>query len=243
MKFVYLKAPFAVFRSFQTGSFRPTADFITHSAAYGLLLNLAGIESRRDDGKSPMTLMRDDLPPVKLSLGTVVQNDQIGNLVPKFPTKATAFQQLHNYPVGTSGKEHAPATKGNKYNITPVRREFLVNLEAVIGIDADTSFLQRLECGLLGDLDEPRYGLPFLGDNAFLPDRITLLDEVAPVFWLNRVSDSEQITHGGRVLRLTQWIDRAESSQTISHLYVPSSEPTSQVPEEAWQWLPRNPNS
>ena len=53
---LYLQAPFGVFRTFMAGSFRPTASFITPSAAYGLLLNVAGIEMRRDDGKSPMTL-------------------------------------------------------------------------------------------------------------------------------------------------------------------------------------------
>ena len=44
------------------------------------------------------------------------------------PSVHTVFQQLHNYPVGTSGQERAESAKGNKYNITPVRREFLSDL-------------------------------------------------------------------------------------------------------------------
>ena len=46
-----IRAPFAAFRHFTAGSYRPTAPFITPSAAYGLLLNLAGVETRFDDGK------------------------------------------------------------------------------------------------------------------------------------------------------------------------------------------------
>ena len=53
-----IESRFAAFRPFITGSFRPTAPFITPSAAYGLLLNLAGIEMREDDGKSAMTLIK-----------------------------------------------------------------------------------------------------------------------------------------------------------------------------------------
>ena len=46
-----VKAPFAAFRYFTAGSYRPTAPFVTPSAAYGLLLNLAGFDTRYDDGK------------------------------------------------------------------------------------------------------------------------------------------------------------------------------------------------
>ena len=60
MKRYYLQAKFAAFRPFVSGSFRPTAGFITPTAAYGLLLNIAGIEMRHDDGQSVMTLIRKD---------------------------------------------------------------------------------------------------------------------------------------------------------------------------------------
>ena len=43
--------------------------FLTPSAAYGLALNLAGIETRRDDGLSAMTVTRFDLPPARIALG------------------------------------------------------------------------------------------------------------------------------------------------------------------------------
>ena len=38
---LYIEAPFAVCRTFTAGWYRPTATFLTPSAVYGLLLNLA----------------------------------------------------------------------------------------------------------------------------------------------------------------------------------------------------------
>ncbi len=36
MFILYVQAPFAAFRTFRTGWYRPTATFLTPSAAYGL---------------------------------------------------------------------------------------------------------------------------------------------------------------------------------------------------------------
>src|SRR5438445_8690621 len=76
---LYLQAPFAACRTFTAGWYRPTATFLTPSAAYGLLLNVAGIESRlREEdeshgGSAPASLMRPGLPSVRLALGAPVR--------------------------------------------------------------------------------------------------------------------------------------------------------------------------
>src|SRR5207249_555158 len=49
MLYVYFKAPFGAFRSFRSVEMSPTAEFITHSAAYGLLLGLAGVDRQHKD--------------------------------------------------------------------------------------------------------------------------------------------------------------------------------------------------
>src|SRR5262245_34532498 len=101
---LYLEAPFAAFRCFAAGGYRPTATFLTPSAAYGLLLHVAGIESRlREEaaghgGQLPASLTRPRLPPVRLALGAPLAPG--GD---PFPAVQTVFQQLHNYPVGASG--------------------------------------------------------------------------------------------------------------------------------------------
>jgi len=223
-----LQAPFAAFRPFTAGWYRPTAGFLTPSAAYGLALNLAGVESRRDDGVSAMTVTRFGLPSVRIALGAD----------PNYPLPSvqTLFQQLHNYPVGASGKERKDDAKGSKYNITPVRREFLFGLHAVVAIDFldHGSIEDQIRNGLAGEPPRSgaRYGLPFLGDNAFLLDKVEILNEPAAALWYRRL-DAE----GGAVpdsTRLTSWIDRQDMSKTRSALYAPDVEATAEIPEAAW---------
>lgn len=209
---LYLQAPFATFRPFTSGSFRSTAGFITPSSAYGLVLNLAGIEMRHDDGASPMTLIRPDLPPLKLALAAL-----------EWPSRHSLLQQLHNYPVGLSGKDHAPNTKGSKYNIIPVRREILSDIRAYISIDAGANLEAKIRDGLVGKT--PRsYGLPFLGDNNFLIDRLEPVQETHPAYWLEQVPEGEDEVHDSieGVMRLTITIHRGDLSRTKSALFAPS---------------------
>jgi len=219
-----VQAPFATFRNFAAGSFRPSAPFITYSAAYGLLLNLAGREMRApDDGKSAMTLIAADLPRFELALGVC------GAL----PTVQTVYQQLHNYPVGNSGKEREESTRGNKYNITPARRVVLHRLDALLALRGD----ERLEANILAGLrgERPRYGLPFLGDNSFLPDRIDPADEAVEARWLAPLEEGtamDDLPEGA--MRLTLRIDRADMSRTESGLFRVETEERGAPPVGAW---------
>jgi CRISPR-associated protein Cas5t len=224
-----LQAPFAAFRPFTAGWYRPTAGFLTPSAAYGLALNLAGIETRRDDGLSAMTVTSFGLPRARIAVGADPDHP--------LPAVQTMFQQLHNYPVGVSGKEQRDDTKGNKYNITPVRREFLSGLFAVVALNFDPDEQEieaQIRAGLAGESPRSgsRYGLPFLGDNAFLLDRIEILDESVPVVWYCRPDAEDGVVSNST--RLTTWIDRRDMSRTRSAVYAPSSEASSEIPDAAW---------
>jgi CRISPR-associated protein Cas5t len=146
------------------------------------------------------------------------------------------FQQLHNYPVGRDAGMPAEMAMGNKNNITPVRRELLVGLSAIIAIDdqGQSDLEQRVPRGLRGDLNAGRYGLPFLGDNSFLIDRIDVVSDALPVRWYERI---EAKSGGPRphVTRLTHFIDRADMSRTLSALYAPASVSSLEPSEAAWQ--------
>ncbi|MBI2502234.1 MAG: CRISPR-associated protein Cas5, partial [Candidatus Latescibacteria bacterium] len=157
---LYLQAPFAAFRTFTTGSFRPTAGFITHSAAYGLLLNAAGIEMRQENEGGPMTLIRSDLPRFRLAVGAC-----------EIPRMHSVYQQLHNYPVGNTRRDFAPRAKGAKYNIAPARRTFLGDLRSYLCMEGNSDLEQKVIDGLQGKIVRD-YGLPFAGDNNFLLDRL-----------------------------------------------------------------------
>jgi CRISPR-associated protein Cas5t len=233
METIYLRvrAPFAAFRWFQAGVYRATTLVMPPSSAYGLILNLAAIEMR-DDVAGPITLVKTDLPPVRIAIGVVTPAE-----------RCSLYQQLHTYPVGNSGSEFKTRTHGAKYWVAPVRREVVVGLDCIIGVQAHASDLfHRLRKGLKGELEVHRYGLPFVGDNNFLIDRI---DEVpaAPqqTEWYVRMQADDSPRKGS--CRLTVGINRADNTKTTSFLFAPLGTSTSEPPDLAWTWTPRKPAS
>jgi CRISPR-associated protein Cas5t len=254
MLWLYVEAPFAACRTFTAGWYRPTATFLTPSAAYGLVLNIAGIDSRLregetgHDGKTPASLMRAGLPAIKLALGAPASagKEKAEDDPDAFPRVQTVYQQLHNYPVGKGNKVDDPdnpggkayqgdiaarRAQGNKSNITPVRREFLSDLRVMVGIDSDEGTLDRVRRGLAGEF--PRYGVPFLGDNCFLLDRAELKVAPLPSYWFTPVTEAGAGPLP-RTSRLTIHIDRADLSRTTSQLFAPVNEAAVSPPEAAW---------
>jgi CRISPR-associated protein Cas5t len=231
---LYLEAPFATFRPFIAGWYRPTAGFLTPSAAYGLVLNIARIESRlyehdpEHDGRVPASLTRPELPPCRLAIGIPEGADP--------PQVQSLYQQLHNYPVGASAGVSEELAMGSKNNITPIRREVLVGVRAMIAVDAPEAgeFETRIIRGLRGELNEGRYGLPFLGDNNFLVDRLEITGASRRARWYQRVDPGDKQGPRMGVTRLTTRIDRADMSRTRSALYAPIDVPTIEPPDGAW---------
>lgn len=221
--FLHLKAPFAAFRPFQSGSYRSTTVVPSPSTVYGLILNLAGIEQRKELA-APVTLIKEDLPEIEIAIGQVSQ-----------PEIAFLSQQLHQYPVGASGAELAQKTYGAKYWIAPVRRAVLVNLDLIVGVRAEKWLCDRLIQGLNGELDESRYGLPFAGDNNFLFDEIEPIDSLKMARWYCPLQNSSRSEHG--ICRLTVWIDRADNTKTQITEFAPSAFCLS-PPKTAWIQLP-----
>lgn len=222
-QFLRLKAPFASFRPFQSGSYRSTTPVPSPSTVYGILLNLAGIE-QRSNLDEPVTLIRDDLPEMEIAIAQVTP-----------PQTALLSQQLHNYPVGNSGEELAEKTYGAKYWIAPVRREVLVNLDLIIGIRAESDLYQRIQQGLHGELEKSRYGLPFAGDNNFLFDEIQEIDQPPLARWYCPLRGNTRPTQG--ISRLTTWIDRADNTKTEISVFIPSDFFAS-PPDSAWISVP-----
>lgn len=235
-----VRAPFAAFRWMQAGVYRASAPVIPPSTAWGLLLNLAGIETR-GDGSGVTTLVRHDAPPLRIAVGQSVRFAPDGSAVsPDVTEVSTIYQQLHGYPVGASAKEFKERARGNKYNIAPVRREVLVGLDLVVAAESeDPSLFERMVDGLEGRLDVARYGLPFAGDNNLLIDRIDRLPELPEVWWYERVSPDDGPRPGS--CRLTVGIDRSDSSRTTAAMFAPLPSPTAEPPPGAWTWTPRPP--
>ena len=250
MMYLYVQAPFAACRTFTAGWYRPTATFLTPSAAYGLVLNIAQIESRlreedeNHDSKVPASLTRSGLPPVRLAVGALAADGR-----EPYPRVHTVYQQLHNYMVGGKEKVDDPEnpgqkvtkealglrrTKHAKWNVTPVRREFLSELCAVVALDGKPDLEDRVRRGLHGELNAGRYGLPFLGDNAFLLDRLEELPSAPPAHWYERVTEASAAGPRPGTTRLTILIDRADLPRTTSALFAPQETPTREIPDAAW---------
>ena len=242
MKFFYISAPFAACRSFTAGWYRPTAPFLTPSAIYGLILNVAGIESRLreedpgHDGSVPSSLSQFDLPKVEIAIGVPASahNGSGATSETEFPRVQSVYQQLHNYPVGKeTGKHHVAACYGNKHNITPVRREFLSDVHALVAMRGNLELEERVVRGLNGEFNQERYGIPFLGDNSFLLDRFEELYEAPPTRWFERVTtETEGIKE--HTSRLTIMIHRGDPSQTNSDLFAPTE---SQIIPPTLAWI------
>ncbi|MGH2588111.1 MAG: CRISPR-associated protein, partial [Dehalococcoidia bacterium] len=150
----------------------------------------------------------------------------------------TLYQQLHNYPVGATGKERAEETKGNKYNIQPIRRELLAGIDAYVCLAGNDWLEGRVREGLRGGAQFApdgmrRYGTPFLGDNNFLISHLAEEREPKPAYWFRRLR-REEAGGAANVSRLTVWIDRREMAKTEAGLYRRDEEPSASIPNDAW---------
>jgi CRISPR-associated protein Cas5t len=198
------------------------------SAAYGLILNLAAIEMR-DATTGQTTLICPDVPKLRIAIGVI-----------RAAEKCSLYQQLHTYPVGNSGAEFKRRTHGAKYWIVPVRREVLVGLDCVIGVQSeDANLFERVRKGLRGELGVTRYGFPFAGDNNFLIDRIVEEKPPETTTWYARMRPEDPPRKGS--CRLTVGIDRADNSKTTSFLYAPIESGSAIPPSVAWTWTPQEP--
>lgn len=214
-----MRAPFAAFRWLQAGSYRATSPVIPPSAAWGLVFNLAGIDTR-DPLPHATTRIRSDAPCLRLAVGMVQE-----------PEVSVLYQQLHSYPVGNSSKELAPGCRGAKYHVAPVKREILVGFDCVVGVGCEDGTLQdRVRRGL-SEGHPNQYGLPFAGDNNLLIDRIDCLDIPVPARWYVPVVGACGDTRGS--CRLTVAIDRADSSRTNTVLFAPTGI-LETTPKDAW---------
>lgn len=216
--YLRLDAPFAAFRWLQAGVYRGSFPVMPPSAAWGFALNLAAIETRGPLHEA-VTQVRADAPHLDVAVGILRAGD-----------RSSLYQQLHGYPVGSSGKDLQARAHGQKYWIVPARREVLVGLHWVVGLRGAAEILARIPQGLAGTLDTDRYGLPFAGDNQFLFNRIDVVDAPADARWFVPLQAGETPMDS---TRLTTVIDRRDASRTKAPLFAPTTEPCA-CPDAAW---------
>lgn len=231
---LYASAPFAAFRWMQAGKWRATSPVIPPSAAWGLLLNLAHIDTRDPASwrEGLTTLIDPGAPSMQLAVGTLRYAQPPRDPEP-IVERSALYQQLHSYPVGASSKELAARTHGAKYHIAPIHRELLCGVELQIGVRTEDDGLRdRVERGLRGELGAPRYGLPFAGDNNLLFDEIRLESSPRECLWYALMQPGARAQRGS--CRLTTRIDRADASRTEAPLFAPHLAVSAHPPDTAW---------
>ena len=217
-----VRAPFASFSTLRTGTYRDTMPIIPPSAAYGLILNLAGIEMR-GSLKESITPICSNLPSIKLAFGRVAgSNNEISVLL----------QNMHSYPIGKSGADRKAKAHGSKYWIEPTYREIIINLDMMLGVQADSELITRIREELDGQSDRLYYGFPFAGDNNFLFDRIDYLPEPLPTHWFLSVNSNLELEPGA--VSLTIEINRQNPSQTKSILFSATKNAITFLPDSEW---------
>lgn len=220
MRFVHFKAPFGAFRFFQSVEMAVTADFLTHSAAYGLLLGLAGIP--REEKK---TYQR-----IRIALGMTGE---------KLPIRGRAYQQLHWIKKEGRGKaEPLPValerSKGTKPDIRPYVREFLHGIEGWIGLEcaARPEFEQLVEDGVNQPEKLDNWGLPFMGDNNFFIERLGVSKAPSACRWFSPY-EGGLLPPEERLHYLSVWTDYESNSRSGSFPFI-LTDVSETPPDDAW---------
>lgn len=221
MLYLYFKAPFGAFRAFQSIEMAATTDFVTYSAAYGLLLGLAGINRDR----------KDEFIGARIALGTWRE---------KLPIRGRAYQQLHWVKTegrtpktkgGESLEEAYGRSKGTKPDIRAAWREYLFGLQGYIGLD-HPSLEEQVRRGINNPAELEYWGVPFLGDNNFFIERLREEPQPNSCEWLCKLDDAK-MPRGERLFYLSVWTDYQENKRSLSCLfYLGKTGP--EPPSEAW---------
>jgi CRISPR-associated protein Cas5t len=211
MLYVFFKAPFGAFKPFQSVELHATADFITHSAAYGLLLGFAGVDRYR----------KKDFIGAQIAIGQINK-----------PLRGRVLQQLHKMPKQNPGEEVLERAKGNKPKIDVFRRDYLCKLKGFIGLRHE-----ELETLVKKGINEPSnlsyWGLPFMGDNNFFVERIEAYDNVPqPCRWFNKYN-GQSLSQGERLYYLSIWTDYETNARSNGSLFALTDE-SNEPPQEAW---------
>lgn len=215
---IRVKAPFGAFRplfSGGMGSIRPTTPVISPSSAWGLLHNIAGQDQRGD-------LSRVQTPLIP-KWDMLIAVGMVGS-----PSVESLFQQIHVVKGSATAEEREQFPHGQKFSITPVHREFLVDVELILGVMAEDEFVDLLRGGIRGEHDD-RYGLPFLGDNNYFLEVLEEIPEPPSSTTWYVPSPGNEWVHGA--VQLSIWAGRGVW-EAKSAVFVPNQAPL--PPEKAW---------
>lgn len=206
-------AQFAMHLQRYAGGIQATWPIPTPAEAYGLLLNLCGIDSN-DHTCLPALPTRRDAPSFWTAIGSISTAGR---------GKILTHQHIHRV-----GKQNIDP-RGLKTSIEPAHREVLVGTQFVVGMRADKSLTDRIIPCLRGDI--PAYNFLTAGTSDSLIDRVEVLDSPPEANWYAALDPKSPPRAGSH--RFPVWIDRRNEGKGRSTILAPT-ERTSEVPGTAW---------
>jgi CRISPR-associated protein Cas5t len=236
-------APFFSYREFNTGDYSYSLPVIPHSAAYGLVLNLAGIEIKGDKIESMCGSFKckrnTNTPNLGIAVG-FVSFDGISCLIHQYHKYTQSYSCLSPYEWeenqdGTfSVKENTKGVKssisnlkkdyqGRKWSIGIVKREYLTNYHGVIGVRGDKFLIEKIKHGI----DECFGSIPFAGDRNLMFSKISINNPEAN--WL-----STKKIQNCKSLELSTKIDRVNSHRTVREIFYIDDKKSNKPSEFSW---------
>lgn len=196
------------------GGIQATWPIPTPSEAYGILLNLCGVDVN-DHGCQPALPARRDAPSFWVAIGS--QATAGGG-------KILSHQHFHR--VGKEGTD----PRGMKTSIEPASREVLVGTQFVLGMaDEDRALIDRIITCLRGDI--PAYNFLTAGTSDSLIDRVKVLDAPPAANWYITPEPGKSPGRGSH--RFPIWLDRRNEGKSRWGILCPSGL-SNNVPVAAW---------
>jgi CRISPR-associated protein Cas5t len=204
-----IQAPFAAFRKFQKTIYHSSEHIITPTSAYGLILNILGIDNR----------FNIELPKLTITIGEI-----------QIPLVNSLYQHVYIKPSNGGNKDKATGINirqekiktlkqmsyGHNNWCNPKTKEILTNIDYIIGIKTDDIILNKLNYNIKNSGE--RYGLPFLGDNNCLIDSIEIMNKPINAYWFIHYIENDVINSDNYYLSVK--IDRKDNLKTKSLLYI-----------------------
>lgn len=206
-----VQAPMAVSRPLVTNHQRGTYQVLSPSLIYGLICNIAGIETRIMKEGSVSYTMRDDVPPIDFNIGYT-----------KMPITSTVYEHTLKLMQNSNELAKLGDARINKcrQSIQPKRTSYLYGIDMYIIVHADEHIIRRIHRYMDGILDpmmntpDMRYGGLFLGSNNCILSSLAVVDTVPEkLYWMVDTTSDTKETHIISSM-LPIWIDREFPTKT-----------------------------
>lgn len=230
---IELKAPFFSYREFNTGGYQYTLPVIPHSSAYGLALNLAGIEMKSDVPKkysgSYVFYPAINTPKLEVAVG-LISCGGFGALTHQYHRFVVTYRSTKENPRpspkgNTNTTLVAKEYGGRKFDIGIIQREYLSDFHGVIAVRGNQNLVEKIIEGT----NICYGGIPYSGQRNLFFSEINCVNNVS-AYWFS--AKKQNIT---KAVNLTSSIDRADTTKTKRKIWYIMDEMLITPPDSSWE--------